>query len=197
MDNIMNQAGLLPERIITRRLVLRQYADADAGPVFAMIDRNRERLRQNFAPIANGVRQPEDAGTFVKECADKRAARKEFSFGIWDNSPPILLGQIKVKNIVWEVPSAELSYFIDDSMQRRGFASEAVRAVLRVAFGALHFRRVYLRIIASNTGSLLLAEKLGFKQEGLHRNEFRCGFHVIHDVYHFSLTDADSPSIDY
>jgi RimJ/RimL family protein N-acetyltransferase len=193
----MNQADSFPERITTRRLELRQYAHVDARALFTMLDRNREQLRQSFAPIANGVRRPEDAGIFVKDCVDKKAAGKEFCFGIWEKASPILVGQIKVKNIVWEIPSAELSYFIDASMQRRGFASESVRALLRVAFGELCFRRVYLRIIASNTGSLLLAEKMGFKQEGLHRNEFRCGFDALHDVYHLSLTDAESRSVGY
>jgi RimJ/RimL family protein N-acetyltransferase len=192
----MNRADSFPERITTGRVELRQYADTDAPSLFAVLDRNRDRLRQSFASIANGVRRPEDANTFVKDCVDKRAARKEFSFGIWERSSQILVGQIKVKNIVWEIPSAELSYFVDASMQRRGFASESVRSLLRVAFGEFCFRRVYLRIIASNTGSLLLAERMGFKQEGLHRNEFRCGFDALHDVYHLSLIDTECPSVD-
>jgi RimJ/RimL family protein N-acetyltransferase len=55
----------------------------------------------------------------------------------------------------------------------------------------MHFKRICLRIIASNTEGLLLAERLGFKREGLHRNEFRCGFGELHDVYYYSLTSED------
>jgi len=101
------------------------------------------------------------------------------------------IGQLQVKNIVWDVPSAELSYFIGSSSKRQGFATEAISAILRAAFEQLGFMRMFVRIIPSNQESISLANKLGFKHEGLHRNEFRCGFGELHDVHYFSLTLDD------
>jgi len=190
----MNAECPIPERISTLRLELRRYTDPDVQPLFALIEHNREQLRQDFAPLANGVKQPEDAARFIRECADASAAGKDFTFGIWQPSPQSLSGQLRIKNIAWDIPAAELSYFIDADLQRRGFAFEALRAILRLMLEELHFRRVCLRIVANNTVSLLLAEKLGFIREGLHRNEFRCGSGRLHDVYHYSLTDRDGPA---
>jgi ribosomal-protein-alanine N-acetyltransferase len=184
-----------PGLLDTPRLGLRPYSNVDAPAVLDLINTNREQLRRNFAPIAKGVLQAADAVSFVKENADKWTSRKEFCYGIWHRQSKELVGQIKAKNIIWEVPAAELSYFIGVSAQRRGFATEAVSALLRLAIGQLRFRRICLRIISSNKESLLLAEKLGFKHEGLHRNEFRCGFGELHDVYHYSVTDADTAPI--
>lgn len=96
-----------------------------------------------------------------------------------------------MKNVVWDVPSAELSYFISSSAQRQGFATEAISRILRLAFEQLDFKRMFVRIIPSNKESILLANKLGFEHEGLHRNEFRCGFGELHDVHYFSLTIED------
>src|ERR1700730_4589165 len=180
-----------PGSLETRSLELRPYASVDAPDLLALIDGNRERLIQSFAPIAKDVVRTTDADAFVKSSAEKWTSRKEFVYGIWYKTSKELIGQIKAKSIVWDIPAAELSYFICQSSQRRGFATEAITAVLRAAFADMHFKRICLRIIASNTESLLLAEKLGFEREGLHRNEFRCGFNELHDVYHYSLTSDD------
>jgi RimJ/RimL family protein N-acetyltransferase len=188
----MNGDFNFPGLIDTPRLRLRPYSNVDAPAVLDLIDTNREQLRRNFAPIAMSVLQATDASSFVKENADKWNSRKEFCYGIWHKQSNELVGQIKAKNLVREVPAAELSYFIGVAPQRRGFATEAVSAILRLAFGQWQFRRICLRIIASNKESLSLAGKLGFKHEGLHRNEFRCGFGELHDVHHYSITDADN-----
>src|ERR1700676_286859 len=158
----MNDETTFPRRIETPRIQLCAYSEVDASAVLNLVDKNRGQLKQNFAPIAKGVLQPDDAVTFVRASADKWTCRKEFLFGIWHLPSKDLVGQIKAKSILWDVPAAELSYFIDVSAQRQGFATEAILAILRVAFGELQFRRICLRIISSNNESLRLAEKLGF-----------------------------------
>jgi RimJ/RimL family protein N-acetyltransferase len=180
-----------PESLDTHNLELRPYTSIDAPALLTLIDRNREQLIQSFAPIAKDVVRTTDADAFVRSSAEKWTSRKEFVYGIWCKPSRELVGQIKAKSIVWDIPAAELSYFICQSSRRRGFATEAISAVLRAAIGQMHFERIYLRIIASNTESLRLADKLGFKREGLHRKEFRCGFDELHDVYHYSLTSED------
>jgi RimJ/RimL family protein N-acetyltransferase len=192
----MNGEGGFPELLATRRLELRPYVDSDAAALLTLIEHNRAQLRRSFAPLAKGVVQTCDARTFVIDSADNWIARKEFVYGIWSKPAMELIGQIKVKNIVWNIPAAELSYFISRSAQRRGFATEAVGATLHAAFGRMQFKRIYLRIIPSNHESLLLAQKLGFRPEGLHRKEFRCGFDELHDVHHYAFTDEDPlPSV--
>jgi RimJ/RimL family protein N-acetyltransferase len=141
--------------------------------------------------MARDIRQPADAIDFVDECSRKWTKGKEFVYGIWHEPSKELVGQIKMKGVVWDIPAAELSYFIGASSQRRGFAAEAIAAVAHTAIDRLNFKRICLRIIASNVASLQLAEKLGFQREGLHRNEFRCGLDELHDVFHYSLTAED------
>lgn len=180
-----------PGLLETPRLELHAYSNVDAPALLALIDMNREQLQRNFAPMAMDILRPTDANGFVDECSRKWTAGKEFVYGIWCKPSKELIGQIKVKNIVREIPAAELSYFICTSSQGRGYATEAIAAVSHAAIRQLNFKRIGLRIITSNAASLKLAEKLGFKREGLHRNEFRCGFDELHDVLHYSLTDED------
>jgi RimJ/RimL family protein N-acetyltransferase len=180
-----------PERLDTERLVLRRYISADAPGILELVDKNRARLLQNFSQMAKGLSREEEAISFTEDKAEQWIARKAFCYGIWLKVSKEQIGQLQVKNIVWDVPSAELSYFIGSSSQRRGFATEAVSVILRTAFKQLDFKRIFVRIIPSNKESISLATKLGFKHEGLHRNEFRCGFGDLRDVHYFSLTSDD------
>jgi RimJ/RimL family protein N-acetyltransferase len=180
-----------PELLETERLALRRYRSVDAPCILKLVDENRARLVQNFSPMAKGLLGEEDARAFAEDRAEQWNARKAFCYGIWRRGSEEQIGQVQAKNIVWDVPAAELSYFIGSSSQRCGFATEAISTVLRVAFETLDFKRMFVRIIPSNQGSILLAKKLGFKHEGLHRNEFRCGFGELHDVHYFSLTIDD------
>ena len=187
----MNGAGGFPELLATQRLELRPYVTSDASALLTLIEHNRAQLQRSFAPLATGIVRTSDARTFVIDCANNWMLRKEFVYGIWSKPAMELIGQIRVKNIVWNIPAAELSYFIGRSAQRRGLATEAVGAMLHAAFGPMQFKRICLRIISSNHESLLLAQKLGFRAEALHRKEFRCGFDELHDVHHYSFTDED------
>jgi RimJ/RimL family protein N-acetyltransferase len=60
-----------------------------------------------------------------------------------------------------------------------------------VLFEQLEFSRVYVRVVASNSASLALAQALGFQAEGLHRQAFRCGLGKLHDIQHLSMLRSD------
>ena len=180
-----------PELLETERLVLRRYRSADAAGILELVDKNRARLVQNFSPMAKGLFQVEDAKSFIEDKTKQWNAGRGFCYGIWLKISEQQIGQLQVKNVIWDVPSAELSYFIDSSSERQGFATEAISGILRVALEQLDFKRIFVRIIPSNQGSIALANKLGFKHEGLHRNAFRCGFGELHDVHYFSVTTED------
>jgi ribosomal-protein-serine acetyltransferase len=180
-----------PQVLDTARLELRCYSNIDAPKLQALVERNRDQLIQNFSSMVQNIVKESKATSFVNKAVEQWRSKSTFHYGIWHKPSKELIGQLKLKNVNWEVPAAELSYFIAGTSQRKGFATEAISAVLRVAFEKMNFRRVFLRIIPTNGGSLQLAEKLHFKHEGLHRNAFRCGFGELHDVHYYSLTDED------
>lgn len=189
----MQQRAEFPEQIQTDRLTLLKYTTLLAPELFRLIDRNRDILVENFAALAKDIQTIQEAESLVAKKNVEWHARSGFCYGIFRNSSNTLIGQLQVKNLAWDVPSAELSYFIDRSCQRKGFAAEAINALLALAFERLAFNRVFLRVIAKNLPSVELAKKLGFHHEGLHRAAFRCGHGFLHDVHFFSRTRADGP----
>lgn len=176
------------ERLGASRLELRGYREGDAEALVRLVEPDRETLRRNFQDTVKRLASVGEAREFIRDCAAQRQSRKTFHYGIWSRETTALIGQIKVKNVLWDVPSAEISYFIGSEFQRRGYATEAVLAVLREAFERLGFHRIYARVIVSNKESAELARKLGMVHEGRHRQEFRCGYGELHDVDYFSVT---------
>ncbi len=169
---------------------MRQYGIGDAGSILDLVGQNRECLAREFSRqgAMDGLR---DAESFVTQKAAVWSAGKTFCYGIWQKETNQLAGQIQVKNVDWEIPVAELGYFIGRASQRQGYASEAIKGILELAFKKLSFQRVFVRILPTNQVSLALARKLGFQKEGVHRNAFRCGFGHLHDVHCLAMIAAD------
>lgn len=186
-NNVDMEPRHFPEMMPTERLGLRRYRFEDVLVIVQLLSRNREKLLREFPQTAR-LQNDQEARGLVEEKLDDWAAGKNFCFGIWRNSDEALIGQIQVKNIAWEIPSAELSYFIDVCHQRQGYARESIRAILHCAFQELAFERIFVRILPSNQESLALARKLGFREEGLHRKAFRCGLGELHDVCYMAIT---------
>lgn len=60
---------------------------------------------------------------------------------------------------------AEVGYVLHPDYHRKGYASEAVGALLKLSFGPLNLHRVFARCDASNIGSWKVMEKLGMRRE--------------------------------
>ena len=190
----MQPARSFPDQLAAVRVQLRRYQSSNAEGVLRLIDRNRERLRRNFPELANGVKTVEAASGYVAASDKQWTEGVAFVYGIWLPSELHPIGQLRIKNMAWNVPAAELSYFVDRQWLRKGVATEAIRTVLREAFAERGFKRIYVRIIGANEESLALARRLQLRHEGVHRNSFRCGLGELHDVHLFAMTDVDYSS---
>jgi RimJ/RimL family protein N-acetyltransferase len=60
---------------------------------------------------------------------------------------------------------AELGWVLDPDHGGRGYATEAVRAVIGLCFGTLGLRRVHAGCLASNEASWRLMERIGMRRE--------------------------------
>lgn len=64
---------------------------------------------------------------------------------------------------------AELGWVLDPAHTGRGYATEAIRAVIDVCFGPLGLRRVHAGCFADNEPSWRLMERLGMRREEFSR----------------------------
>ena len=87
--------------------------------------------------------------------------------------------------------TATLGIFIGEKdCRRQGFGEEAVRALCRFAFGEMSLRKIRLDVQIANTAAVKTYERVGFRREGVLRQEvFRQGRSL--DVLRMGLLDSD------
>jgi|NGEPerStandDraft_6_1074524.scaffolds.fasta_scaffold148907_2 ribosomal-protein-alanine N-acetyltransferase len=81
-----------------------------------------------------------------------------------------LVGQITVSGISWgSLRSGQIGYWVDRRVAGRGIIPTAVAMVVDHCFLSLGLHRIEVNIRPENHASLRVAQKLGFRPEGLRR----------------------------
>ncbi len=147
-------------------LVLRTLESADAPALFRLIDADRARLGR-WLPWVEETRTEEDTVRFIADAADERRRRRSLVVGILVDGT--LAGTLGLHYLDWFDRSAELGYWIAAPLEGRGYVTRAARCMLEVAFGTAGLHRVVIRCAIDNARSRRVAERLGFRVEGLLR----------------------------
>jgi len=80
--------------------------------------------------------------------------------------------------------TTDLSLIIGDrEAWDQGYGTEAILLLLDYAFGALNFHRVSVGVVGFNQRALRFYRKVGFRQEGIHRD----GYFYDHEYHDFVM----------
>lgn len=183
-----NPKEIFPSEIETSRLLLRRYKVEDAESLFNLIDKNRPDLWESFPVTFKEVAKREDANVYILNKLHQWVTKTFFCYAVIEKETGQHVGQFHVKNIKWEIPSAEFGYFFDIERRRKGFGAEILDKTLELCLREKEMNRIFLRILPNNQASLRLAEKLKFEYEGLHKKEFVTGKNDLVDVCYYSRT---------
>ena len=165
----------LPDSIETARLLLRSPRAGDGPQMLDAITEALPELRRFLAslPWVALEQTLQSAETFCRTAQSNFLARKDLPFVMFDRRTQRLLGTVGLHRTVWQTPKTEVGYWIRTSSAGQGYVSEAVRAMLELAFGTLQMARVELITDEDNAASRRVAERCGFVLEGTLHNERR------------------------
>jgi RimJ/RimL family protein N-acetyltransferase len=76
-----------------------------------------------------------------------------------------LLGEVLLKIASTEALQAEVGYIFNPSYAGKGYATEAVRAMIDLGFADLGYHRIFARLDAQNQGSIGIVERLKMRKE--------------------------------
>jgi len=169
--------------LTTERLLLFPLDIQHKDAYHSLISNNKERLKESFPITVLNTETASKTRIYLKNLQENWLQDKGGLLGIWLDTT--LIGMVMIKNIDWSIPKCELAYFIGEEFSRKGYATESIQAVLSYCFEDLSFLKVFIRVIATNTASLALAEKCGFVQEGYLKNEYRTGSKELVDLVYF------------
>lgn len=151
------------EVLETDRLVLRPFAEDDLVAMFAIYSRP-DVVRYLY----DGVRTWEETRTFLETRIGNAAIRAEgdrLSLAVTLRSTGALIGDCIIALLSEAHRQGEIGFVFHPDHQGRGYATEAGRALLRVAFEELGLHRVIGRLEARNAASARVLEKLGMRRE--------------------------------
>jgi RimJ/RimL family protein N-acetyltransferase len=151
----------------TERLTLRRFRASDAPALAAYrSDPEVARYQSWEAPFAL-----EKAEAAVRAfAAGSPAEAGWFQYAIELTAEQTLIGDVAVR-LHDNLRQAEVGFTLATAYQKRGYATEAVSAVLDRLFRVQRLHRVMGECDARNARSAALLERLGFTREGLLRQQ--------------------------
>jgi [ribosomal protein S5]-alanine N-acetyltransferase len=128
--------------------------------------------------------------------AAQREARDDlgYSYLIFAETPLRLVGGLNVSNIRRGIAqSASIGYWIGAPYAGHGLMTDAVRAAAPFAFNNLRLHRLEAACLPSNTASMRVLEKAGFRREGRARQYLKIdGRWQDHNLYALLVEDLQS-----
>lgn len=156
-------------QLITERLVMRDFRSEDWQAVLAY---QSDPLYLRYNPWTE--RTPEAVREFIQMFLDQQRAepRIKFQLALELKANGQLIGNCGIRLRSAEACEADIGCELDPHHWGKGYATEAVSAILHLGFAQFGLHRISAHCVADNIGSQRVLEKIGMRLEGrLRENE--------------------------
>jgi RimJ/RimL family protein N-acetyltransferase len=154
--------------VCTARLILRALDPADAQALLSYHGLTEvHRFLPTPAMNEAGVSDRLEHGRWSRSTVEKEG--DGIFLGVQLRDQPGLIGDVMVHWRSERHQTAEIGYVFHPNYCGHGYATEAGRAALALAFAGLNAHRVVAYIDPRNGGSIRVAERLGMSPDGLMR----------------------------
>jgi RimJ/RimL family protein N-acetyltransferase len=123
------------------------------------------------------------------------ADRRRFDLLAFSREDGRLVGGGSIPRVRWEVPAVEIGWWLDVAATGRGYATEIGGALVRCAGEGWRAPRLSVWCDVGNAPSIRVAERLGFRPEGIVRGQVRGGSGAAADFWTASLISGDLADI--
>jgi [ribosomal protein S5]-alanine N-acetyltransferase len=151
----------------TARLLLRPFVESDADAIYALQSNARVLRYWDSPPWTEYSR----AAEFIAACRKMEEDGSGTRFAVETRSGNSFVGWCSIFQWNPVYRSLGIGYCFDEPVWGKGYATEAVRAVLHWAYESLDLNRVEAELDTRNAASARVLEKLGFEREGLRRED--------------------------
>jgi len=141
----------------TERLILRRYKEDDFEAIHSYASTKENNLYMPWGPNTEA-----ETRAFIK-----MSMEREHHFVVILKETGALIGSC---NLNQREGKAELGWIIHRDHWKRGYGTEAARAVLKHGFETLNYHRIIARCDAENVGSYRIMEKIGMRREALYHD---------------------------
>ncbi len=147
---------------------LRPVSLDHAEALYALIDRNRLRLRE-WLPWVISSYCADDLIAFIRDRERDNAERKSLTTVIFADGE--MCGAIGLHAIDKQHRNTSIGYWIDAGYEGRGIVTQVCRAIVTEGFRNYGLHRIVIQCGTGNAKSSAIARRLGFVEEGILRQD--------------------------
>lgn len=172
---------------VRENLELRLRIETDAEAFFNLVDKNRTYLRQ-WLPWVDATKTVEDTQKYVQSCLSSFEKKEGIDLGIWYEGQWV--GSVGFH--YWDKINRKdtIGYWLAEGFQGKGIMTDAVKALMKYGFETMNLNRIEILCAVENTKSRAIPERLGFKNEGVARENEWLYDHFI-DAVAYSLLESE------
>ncbi|UOQ95014.1 GNAT family N-acetyltransferase [Halobacillus shinanisalinarum] len=159
-----------PHEFETERLLIRMPKPRDGEAVHNALKASIKELKP-WMPFAQNNQSEEETEINVRESHINFLKREDLRLLVFHKETGQLVCSSGLHRIDWDVPKFEIGYWADTRFSGRGYTTEAVAGITQFAFKELSAKRVEIRCDSNNSKSKAIPERLGFRLEGVLRND--------------------------
>ena len=152
-----------PPEIKSERLLFRPVTELDIAKIH-LLNSNEEIARFNTSEIPESIEETKAIlESWILENSKENTQRFTFAIELKNDTQfigliGITLGKIKYKN-------AEVWFKFDTKFWNKGYATEALKEILKFGFADLKLHRIEAGCAVENIGSIKVLEKVGMLRE--------------------------------
>jgi ribosomal-protein-alanine N-acetyltransferase len=154
--------------IHTERLVLREITEDDLPEIF--YQRSDSQMMKYVDRVP--ARSLEDAAEFLGKIKTFQSTNEGITWGITLKNEPRLIGNMGIWRIEKEHHRAEIGYALHLSHQSKGYASEALKAILHYGFHTMQLHSMEANVNPGNAASIKLLERNNFVREAYFKENY-------------------------
>lgn len=158
------------EEFYTERLLIRAPKVEDAEEVWKAVVNSDAALKE-WMPWAQKKQSLEQITTNIRQAVADFITRKDLRLQLYLRETGEFVGASGLHRIDWDVRKFEIGYWIDSKFEGKGLMTEACERITQFAFEELLANRVEIRCDSENVRSRSVAERVGFKLEGILQND--------------------------
>ncbi|MFB7141367.1 GNAT family N-acetyltransferase [Gottfriedia sp. NPDC056225] len=171
--------------IETSRLRLRRFKDEDLNNFYKYRSNPDVAIYQGWEKYT-----VEQASDFIEKqiSAAMNIPDSWVQVAIENKKSGGLIGDIGVHTLT-EPNQVEIGFTLEPEFQNKGYATEALKALLAYLFNELNKEKIIAIAIEQNTSSIKLIKKLGFKQVETIENSYFKGRYVTDIIFELSKSE--------
>lgn len=156
--------------IESHTIYLRPLTASDAHDSLRLQKDNRDFFKQFSMSREHSFYTLESQVEKIQRHEENRKNDQEYYFGLFQKENNKLIGTINLFQVMrGSLQSAVIGYFLDHHHNGKGYATEAIKALVDYAFEELHLHRIEAGVMPRNVPSQRVLEKAGFHREGIAR----------------------------